>query len=216
MSTVLAMPTRGAGFARPFPRPLLARPSEGASDDAKLIRDSLKEIEDRQTSPGSAIDPQRLKRRGATASVAERLYDSVANAKIMTSRVAMHLDRDWRDRLFAQLDDLLDVEDWHEDDEPLVDESFHTFLRLILYQKPKRRPGLGLSHRGYLIAAWTTGADRLTLEFAPDDTIRWVLLCEVDGERERAAGETHVARLPEILRPYRPDRWFADADQAPA
>jgi hypothetical protein len=133
----------------------------------------------------------------------------------MTSNVVMHLDREWRDRLFAQLDDLLDVQDWHEDDEPLLDESFRTFLRLILYQQPKRRPGLGLSHRGHLVAAWTTGADRLTLECAPGDTIRWVLSCQIDGEHERAAGETHVARLPEILRPYGPDRWFADADQTP-
>jgi hypothetical protein len=153
-----------------------------------------------------------LKRR--PASTAERLHAALASAKVMTSDVAMHLDREWRDRLFAQLDDLLNVEDWHEDDEPLLDESFRTFLRLILYQKPKRRPGLGLSHRGYLIAAWTADADRLTLECAPDDMIRWVLSCEINGERERAAGETHVARVPEILQPYRPDRWFANVDQA--
>jgi hypothetical protein len=44
--------------------------------------------------------------------------------------------------------------------------------------------------------------------------IRWVLSCEINGERERAAGETHVARVPEILQPYRPDRWFANVDQA--
>jgi hypothetical protein len=148
------------------------------------------------------------------ASTAERLHAALASAKVMTSEVVMHLDREWRDRLFDQLDDLLDVEDWHEDDEPLLDESFRTFLRLILYQKPGRRPGLGLSHRGHLIAAWTAGADRLTLECGADDTIRWVLSCEIHGARERAAGETHVARLPEILRPYGPDRWFADANQA--
>jgi hypothetical protein len=212
MSAVLAIPTSGAVFAPGFPRPLLSQPSQGASDEAKGITDSLKEIKNRQTSPGSAIDPRRLERQRSTA---ERLYDALASAKVMTSGVVMHLDRDWRDRLFVQLDDLLNVEDWHEDDEPLVDESFLTFLRLILYQKPRRRPGLGLSHHGNLIAAWTAGADRLTLECGPDDSIRWVLSCEVNGERERAAGETHVARLPQVLRPYGPDRWFADVDQAP-
>ena len=213
MSAVLAIPTRGAGFARAFPGPMLSHPSEGASDDAKRIRDSLAEIKNWASGRlGSAIDPRVLKRR--PASTAERLHAALASAKVMTSDVAMHLDREWRDRLFAQLDDLLNVEDWHEDDEPLLDESFRTFLRLILYQKPKRRPGLGLSHRGHLIAAWTAGADRLTLECAPGDTVRWVLCCEINGERERAAGETHVARLPEILQPYRPDRWFANVDQA--
>jgi hypothetical protein len=214
MTAVLAIPTRGARFAPTFSGPVLSLPSQGASDDAKRITDSLAEIKDWASRRlGSAIDPRVLKLRPAPT--AERLDTALASAKVMTSNVAMHLDREWRDRLFAQLDDLLDVEDWHQEDEPLLDESFRTFLRLILYQKPKRRPGLGLSHRGHLIAAWTTGTDRLTLECAPDDTIRWVLSCEVNGERERAAGETHVARLPEILRPYGPDRWFADVDQAP-
>lgn len=211
MSAVLAIPIRRAGLAA---FPVLSLPSEGASEDAQLIRDSLAEIKKWASRRfGSAIDPQAPKLR--PAATAERLDAALASAKVMTSNVVMHLDREWRDRLFAQLDDLLNVEDWHEDDEPLLDESFRTFLRLILYQKPKRRPGLGLSHRGHLIAAWTTGPDRLTLECAPDDTIRWVLSCEINGERERAAGETHVARLPEILRPYGPDRWFADVNQAP-
>jgi hypothetical protein len=193
---------------------VVLHPSEGASDEAKRISDSLAEIKNWASRRlGSALDSRVLKHR--PESTEERLDAALASAKVMTSNVVMHLDREWRDGLFAQLDDLLEIEDWHEDDEPLLDESFRTFLRLILYQKPKRRPGLGLSHRGHLIAAWTTGADRLTLECAPDDTIRWVLSCQTDGERERAAGETHVARLPEVIRPYRPDRWFADVDQAP-
>ena len=206
MSAVLAV----SGFIPAPHGPVISYPAEGASDEAKHIRDSLSEIKDWACRRfGTAIDPRVCRHR--PTSTAERLHDALTMAKVKTSEVVMHLDGEWRDRLFAQLDDLLDIEDWHEDDEPLLDESFGTFLRLILHQKPKRRPGLGLSHRGHLIAAWTAGADRLTLECAPKDTVRWVLSCEVDGERERAAGETHVARLPEILRPYRPERWFADA-----
>jgi hypothetical protein len=178
--------------------------SEGASDDATRV---LRELEKRQTSDTCE--------RPAT-SLEERLYDALASAKVATSRVAMHLERDWRDRLFTQLDDLLNVEEWHEGDEPLLDASFTTFLRLILYQKPERRPGLGLSRQGHLIAAWTECSDRLTLECLPGDAIRWVLSCTVHGERERAAGETSVARLPEVLAPYGPERWFANADQATA
>lgn len=211
MSMVLA----ASDFADAFHGPVISYPSEGASDEARRIGDSLAEIKSWANRRfGVALHPRALKRR--PTSTAERLYAALASAKVMTSNVMMHLDREWRDRLFAQLDDLLNVEDWHEDDEPLLDESFRTFLRLILYQRPERRPGLGLSHRGHLVTAWTAGADRLTLECAANDTIRWVLSCEVNGVRERAAGETHVARLPEILRPYGPDRWFADADQAPA
>lgn len=214
MSAVLATPRSEAGLASTFSGPVLSLPSEGASVDAERIRESLTEIKKWASSRLGSVDDQQVRKR-QPAPTAERLDAALANAKVMTSNVMMHLDREWRDGLFAQLDDLLDVTDWHEDDEPLVGDSFRTFLRLILYQKPKRRPGLGLSHRGYLVAAWTTGADRLTLECAPDDTIRWVLSCDIEGERERAAGETQVTRLPEVLRPYAPDRWFADGHQSP-
>jgi hypothetical protein len=181
----------------------------GVSDDASVITKSLDEIESRQfrTSAG----PTRLSHQGATAkTLTEELYDSLANAKVLTARVAMHLDDDWRSRLFAQLDDLLDVDDWHEGDKPVEGSSFETFLRAVIFQGVKRRPGLGVSHRGNLIAAWTRGKDRLTLEFFPDNTVRWMLSCEIDGELERAAGETPVRRLPEVLGAYRPDRWFSN------
>jgi hypothetical protein len=122
----------------------------------------------------------------------------------------MHLGTEWRSRIFEQLDDLLDPEDWHEDDDPLKTSSFDTFLRMVIFHNPTRRPGFGQSNSGNLIAAWTTGSDRLTIEFLPNDMVRWVLSCEVDSESERAAGETPVRRLMEVLAPYTPSRWFAD------
>ena len=185
------------------------RPSLGASEDANVISESLRAIEKHQSRPN--VNPAPSKQRGEEAkTLAEQLYDALANAKVLTAQVAMHLDQDWRHRLFAQLDDLFDVDDWHEDDKPVKGASFETFLRMIIYQGAKRRPGLGVSHRGNLVAAWTRGGDRLTLEFLPSDVVKWVLSCEIDGELERAAGETPVGRLPEVLSVYRPDRWFAD------
>ena len=38
---------------------------------------------------------------------------------------------------------------------------------MIIFHNPSRRPGFGVSNRGYLIAAWTSGSDRLTIEFLP-------------------------------------------------
>lgn len=188
--------------------PMPVRPSLGVSGDANIIAESLDAIERRQFRASASPTPSR--RPGVAAkTLAEELYDSLANAKVLTARVAMHLEDDWRSRLFAQLDDLLDVDDWHEGDKPVEGSSFETFLRAIIFQGVKRRPGLGVSNRGNLIAAWTRGKDRLTLEFFPDNMVRWMLSCEIDGELERAAGETPVRRLPEVLGAYRPDRWFS-------
>lgn len=212
MSTVLPLRTRSTGLD---PSSFISgphRPSVGTSEDAKVIQASLDAIEHGQLSPGVSATRSAKKGEETARSLAERLYDASVTAKVMTAQVAMHLDRGWRERLFAQLDDLLNADDWHDDDSPVLSSSFATFLRMILYQRPARRPGLGLSHKGHLVAAWTEDTNRLTLEFLPRDAIRWVLSCEMNGERERATGETPVRRLPEVLKPYSPDRWFADAD----
>lgn len=188
---------------------VIHHPSLGVSADASTITKSLDAIEQHQNS-ASTISAMHKHQGAASTSLPEQLYEALANAKVLTSQVAMHLGQDWRSRLFAQLDDLLDVDDWHKDDKPVQGSSFETFLRTILYQGIQRRPGLGVSHRGNLIGAWTRGTNRLTLEFLPNDMVKWVLSCEIDDELERAAGETPVRRLPEVLRAFHPDRWFSD------
>ncbi len=191
---------------------LLFSLSSAAGEDAETISNSLLEIQKRQILDRpiyklAEVEASRI----ADKPLPEKLYDALARVKLLTAQVAMHLDTEWRSRIFEQLDDLLDAEDWHEDDDPIKASSFETFLRMIIFHKPSRRPGFGVSNRGYLIAAWTTGSNRLTIEFLPNDTVRWVLSCEFDGETERAAGETPVRRLMEVLAPYSPPRWFADA-----
>lgn len=143
----------------------------------------------------------------------ERLFDALADVKILTAQVAMHLDREWRARLFQQLDSLHDPAEWGEGDQPVEHASFATFLKAMLSIDPERRPGLGLSHAGHLIGAWTADQDRLTIEFLPGDRIRWILSRRRDVDTERFAGDTAVTRLAEGLAPYHPQHWFAHAKQ---
>ena len=186
--------------------------SSAVGEDAETISNSLIEIQERQTLDRPIHKLAELEAPWISDKpLPERLYDALARVKLLTAQVSMHLDTEWRSRIFEQLDDLLDAEDWHEDDDPIKASSFQTFLRMIIFHNPARRPGFGVSNRGYLITAWTSGLDRLTTEFLPNDKIRWVLSCEVDGETERASGETPVRRLMEVLAPYSPPRWFADA-----
>lgn len=145
--------------------------------------------------------------------LAHQLFDALAQAKILASKVAMHLDTAWRHKLFRQLDSLHDIAEWEPGDEPLQRESFVTFLKAILNMNPKRRPGLGLSHAGHLVAAWMTNGDRLTIEFLAHDRVRWVLSrCKGDVP-ERFAGETSVELLAESLAQYNPDHWFSNAQK---
>jgi hypothetical protein len=160
----------------------------------------------RRPSPGSLTRAE-----GQTREV--RVFDALAYAKVLTSQVAMHLQQNVRERLFRQLDSLHDTDEWEDGDEPINKSSFQTFLKAILRINPERRPGLGLSHTGNLITAWTTERDRLTIEFLPNDCVSWVLARydASDEEPARFAGQTSVSELVEGLAPHRPEHWFSHA-----
>jgi len=161
-------------------------------------------------SPGSLIPTRAAKQ----DDLAHQLFEALAAVKIHTSLVAMHLDRDWRDKLFRQLDSLHDMAEWEPGDEPIRKASFDTFLKAMLNINPKRRPGLGLSQAGHLVAAWTTNQDRLTIEFLAQDRVRWVLARHIEGDvPERFAGETRVDQLAARLAEYNPEHWFSYAEE---
>ena len=147
-------------------------------------------------------------------SLEARLFDALAAAKVMTSKVSMHLDPRWRARLFASLDHLLTVDNWHEDDPVLDIASFETYLRFVLFVAPNREPMLGVSNHGNLLAGWIAGKDRLSCEFLAHDGVRWVLSRYLDDERESAAGQVTIVRLIEVLKPFNPEAWLSNGASA--
>jgi hypothetical protein len=179
------------------------RPSQAVGPVSQLIEGQIANV--REPSPTFSGQPV-----ARPKTVNEQLFDALAQFKIRTSQVAMHLDREWRSKLFAQFDSLLSVEDWEPLDEPPTIKSFATFLRLVIFLKPERRPGLGATSKGEMIATWSVGSDQLTIECLPQDLVRWNVSVTIGDDRERAAGITPVSRLPAVLAPYVPDRWFSD------
>lgn len=137
-----------------------------------------------------------------------KLYESRAAFKIYASQVSMHLGREWLHKLFSQIDSLLDVDEWDPRDPPPQLRTAQTFLRMLLTLKVARKPGLGVSPTGNLVAAWTVDKNRLTVECFPEDRVRWVLSRVRGDEVERAAGEGKIDRLGEFIKPYEPEIWF--------
>jgi hypothetical protein len=189
----------------------LIEPLIGFGHDSRRMSQRLEQLQRPSPIFEGSSDPGK----SAAKSLNEQLYDALASFKTRTALVAMHLDRDRRDRLFKQLDNLLDFENWENDDLPPKLASFETFLRLLMLVRPDKRPGLGATYDGKLLAAWTSGSDRLTIECWPGDSVRWNLTVMIDGEVERAAAVTPLPRLAEVLRPYRPERWFNNANSNP-
>lgn len=184
-------------------------PSNAASATAHDLSNTLAEML-RRTDPASGRIPSSRGQTSKLIAGAERLYEALATAKIMTSKVSMHLDSAWRRTLFLTLDKLLDADDWHDDDEPLNPQSFETYLRFILLIRPSRDPSLGISNAGNLLAGWTDGRNRLSMELLPHDSVRWVLVRYLDDERETAAAQIALPRLAQALSPYQPERWLFD------
>lgn len=195
--------------------PHRAKAKQGPSSLQRLVDRDTQEIVRRAAALHSPKSPGSL-RAGPTSTkpVEEQLFDALANVKTLTSQVAMHLDREWRSKLFRQLDSLHDPSEWESGDQPVRQDSFATFLKAILHISPQRRPGLGLSHLGNLVTTWTTGRDRLTIEFLPEDRVRWVLSrYDNEDQPERFAGEIDVSRLVASLASYKPEHWFKHVDE---
>lgn len=140
----------------------------------------------------------------------ERLYGSRESCKMATASIAMHVSSEWRALLFSQIDNLMDVENWEDEDCPITQNSFMTLLRMLMLIKPQKRSGVGATSNGNIIATWTRGKDRLTIECMAGDKVRWVLSHYINGERESGAGETSLNRLLAVLEPYNPQYWFLD------
>jgi hypothetical protein len=180
-------------------------PWQAFGSDSRRIVESRERARQQSSHTATPLHPSEV-----GLSLEAKLFNSRAACKIKTSEFAMHLEPGRRERFFAQVDSLLDADEWDENDQPISAASFATLLRLLLLIRPKRWPGLGASMDGHVIAAWTTGENRLTVECFPEDRLRWVLVRYRDGERESTAGDTSVLRLPAILQPYEPQIWFGE------
>jgi len=149
----------------------------------------------------------------AVGSVTDQLHRKLSTLKQMTAKVAMHLDSTWRAILFQALERLLDPEDWDRDFAMPSEQSFSTFLRMIIFLHPTKRPGLGLSPSGHFLAAWRSGEDRIVVECLASDEVRWVLSRTIDGDRESGAGKVQIHRIPDVTEPYDPEPLFTNGDK---
>jgi hypothetical protein len=138
----------------------------------------------------------------------ERVFSALADAKIWTSRVAMHLNLAARDRYFRQLDLLHDCEEWLGDDQPVRLDSYKGFIRFMLMIDGDSKPSLALAPNGQLLAVWETDGGRLTIEFKSEKDVEWVVSRREGDTIERVAGTTTLGRVKANLAPYDPEAWF--------
>ena len=187
------------GSARPAPKRALGLPTFGGREEQAQRRPATGSTRD---SRHTVVMPT------SAPSLPERLFDATAQAKIWTSRVAMHLGPEARARFFKQLDRLHDIDEWTGQDSTLQLGSYQSFIRAVVYLKIDSRPCLALMPSGNLLALWEDAGDKLTIEFRPGDRARWLVSRMLEGQIERAAGESSLTRLRAVLAPYDANKWF--------
>jgi len=157
---------------------------------------------------------------GPTPPLAERVPYASEHSPVAVRRfelkealaeIAMYLAADWRSGLFRQIDSLLDEDEWQPADKLPSLASFQTFRRMIMMLGRPRRPGLGCTDRGDIIATWYVGPDRLTIECRTKDEVRWALSRARPEGIDTAAGTSKITRLRAILAAYEPEVWFGPA-----
>lgn len=129
----------------------------------------------------------------------EKVFDSLAKVKILTSQVSMHISQEKREKLFRQFDFILDSEDWDEEDRLVNVESYQVFLSWFVNSSPNVNPGIGLNDNGNIIASWQVDKSRLILEFFPGKSVKWIISNYINEELERAAGVSNMLRLLDVL-----------------
>src|SRR5438552_2759590 len=134
--------------------PTFGRSSIAGGIDSRVIDDRLRSM--RTLVSGAVAELASVKETDAKQSdIRKQLQGKVASLKRITATVAMHLHSTWRASLFATLDRLLDPDDWDAEFKLPSEQSFSTFLRMMIYLNPSRRPSVGLSPTGHFLAAWS-------------------------------------------------------------
>jgi hypothetical protein len=181
-----------------FPRLYLQKPD--------ITKRSFEFLENANQSAVKTYNP--TENRPDNVILQERLFTALAEAKVLTSQVAMHLNRSWRDRFFANLDRLHDPEDWEDGDEAIVGGSVLAFLRAMFLWLPKTTPGIALSNRGNIVSVWGRDLERLTVEFYPEVELAWLVTRQIEGFVERTSGLTIDSAMMRVLSPYPQRAWF--------
>lgn len=205
MSAIVGLKSREIVQMRPGP----AFSSLGAGEVANSVSERMRSINS-LVSGGAAILSGIPEANFAEKPLAEQLALKLASIRSMVSVVSMYFEVGWRTSLIERLVELLDPAEWDPEDIPPSERSFSTFLRLIIYLHPSRRPGIGLAASGNFVAAWSKGKDRVVIECLSADEVRWVLFRQLGEDRVSAAGRSPIHKIPDFVAPYEPEELFQD------
>lgn len=123
------------------------------------------------------------------------LFRNRADLKILASQVAMHLSNEERHALFSAIDWLLDHAEWEDESSQIDENAFRSYLRFMIFARPRRFPNLGVGPNGTLLVGWRKDEKSVHAEFLSEDRCMAVIKFSSARGPETFAWHGHVARL---------------------
>lgn len=120
----------------------------------------------------------------------EMLPASAMQLKQETAFYGMYLTFAQRDRLFSELDFLLDPDGWDEDDKLPRNSSYLSFLKWAVESKECDWSSLGLDGDGNIVASYVGDHGTLSAAFLSEDKVQWALRVETEDGLDVSAGQT--------------------------
>jgi hypothetical protein len=117
----------------------------------------------------------------------QRVFDASVEMKVAVSNYAMHLTPETRAKLFHDLDEVVNVEDWYEEDALPSALSFRDFLKWTIFSKRYNWLSIGFSDEGYILVAWKSERALLSATFRGNARVLWT------ATRSSPEGETYAA-----------------------
>ena len=117
----------------------------------------------------------------------QRVFDAGVEMKVAVSNYAMHLTPETRAKLFLDLDEVVNVDDWYEEDALPNTVSFRDFLKWTIYSKRYNWLSIGFSDEGNILVAWKSEHGLLTAAFRGNSRVLWT------ATRSSPEGETYAA-----------------------
>lgn len=128
-----------------------------------------------------------------------QLFENRSNLKQMISKIAMHMKDDVRRDFFKQIDNLLDIEEFTEDDSLINPRSFHSFLNFFAVTSGLKRIALTVAPSGNTVASWLSNDESLHIEFLSNGMAVAIASLINEGEKETIVRQGSVLSMGRFL-----------------
>lgn len=108
-----------------------------------------------------------------TKTFEQKVFDALVELKVSVAQFAMHLSPSRRRTIFDQLDNIINVDDWYEDDEFPSIRAFKDVLAWSIYADVPEWNSLGVDDDGDVLLAWHSDRVTLTANFDGNRLVRW-------------------------------------------